>query len=271
MEKAVVDKPRLRVALLVTEDDQVYGVHIVDMFREWLEDAMDGSTILCMDAFDAKKMEWPAQHTWQQYDGFIIPGSLNSAYDKEPWIEELARVIQKLHADRTPFLGVCFGHQLAAQALGGRVKKNPMGTQFSRITTPLINTAPAALPLPLVKDNASGGEISLLYSHDDVVVEAPSVGVSLGGTEACPVIGVAYGSPPFAITVQGHPEFNTKTGKGCLDVIFEYYVKVGKATPEQVEEGRRRAAEPTDAHHVAKAVIGLFSRREGRSDSLSRG
>jgi GMP synthase-like glutamine amidotransferase len=54
--------------------------------------------------------------------GFLIPGSKSSAYDQDDWILTLARVIRQLHEQRRQLVGVCFGHQLIAHALGGTVR-----------------------------------------------------------------------------------------------------------------------------------------------------
>jgi GMP synthase-like glutamine amidotransferase len=60
-------------------------------------------------------------------DAYVSTGSRASVYDDEPWIHRLAGVVREIHAAGVPMLGVCFGHQMIAHALGGRVAKCSRG------------------------------------------------------------------------------------------------------------------------------------------------
>src|SRR5688500_17072796 len=60
------------------------------------------------------------------HDGYLITGSASGVYDGDPWIEPLKKFIQQL-SGRTPLVGICFGHQIMAEAYGGRVTKSPKG------------------------------------------------------------------------------------------------------------------------------------------------
>ena len=56
-------------------------------------------------------------------DGWVCTGSRHSAYDDLPWIADLQAFIREVAAAGRPFVGICFGHQVLAQALGGRVER----------------------------------------------------------------------------------------------------------------------------------------------------
>ena len=74
-----------------------------------------------LEIYDIEKGEYPDDIN--KCDGYIITGSKVSTYDNLPWIRELENFIQLLHEKRKSLIGVCFGHQLIAQALGGKVEK----------------------------------------------------------------------------------------------------------------------------------------------------
>jgi len=75
--------------------------------------------------YDATKGELPA--SVDECDAYVITGSPSSAYDEDVWIEKLAGFIQRLDEANHPLVGICFGHQIIAKALGGRVGKSDKG------------------------------------------------------------------------------------------------------------------------------------------------
>ena len=66
-------------------------------------------------------------------DGWLITGSKHGAYDDLPWIKPLEQFIVEAYRDAIPMVGVCFGHQIIAQALGGRVEKFDGGWSVGRV------------------------------------------------------------------------------------------------------------------------------------------
>ena len=60
-------------------------------------------------------------------NAYLITGSKASAYDDDQWIHDLKKFIQRLHQNKKKLVGVCFGHQIIAEALGGSVRKSPTG------------------------------------------------------------------------------------------------------------------------------------------------
>ncbi|MGK4002765.1 glutamine amidotransferase [Sorangium sp. So ce1036] len=82
--------------------------------------------------FDARTEEFPAP------DGagtaaFVITGSSANVPHREPWMVRTEAWLRDVVAAGTPTFGICFGHQILAQALGGEVVRNPRGREIGRI------------------------------------------------------------------------------------------------------------------------------------------
>ena len=136
--------------------------------------------------------------TLDECDGYLITGSKHGAYEEHPWMPGLFEFIRTQHAaGRPPLMGVCFGHQAVAQALGGRVEKSTQGWGAGRQTWKMCGGGEWLRP-PLA-------ELNLLASHQDQVVELPPAATLLAGSDFCPNAAFNVGEHIFC--VQGHPEF----------------------------------------------------------------
>jgi GMP synthase-like glutamine amidotransferase len=130
-------------------------------------------------------------------DGWLCSPSRLSVYDDEPWIADVEAFMRDAIATETPFVGICFGHQLLAQALGGTVAKSPrgwgVGVQQYDVIEPIEAMRPAR------------AQFALIASHQDQVVDVPAEARVIATSEFCPVAGLAVGERMW--TVQAHPEF----------------------------------------------------------------
>ena len=75
--------------------------------------------------FDIQKLDFPIQ--LNKDDLYLITGSNAGAYDDTPWVKQLIEFIKVLNSEKIRLTGICFGHQIIAQALGGKVVKAPVG------------------------------------------------------------------------------------------------------------------------------------------------
>jgi len=139
-------------------------------------------------------------------NGWLCSGSRHGAYDAFEWIERLSGFIRDVHEAVVPFAGICFGHQILAQALGGRVEKaaSGWGAGIRRVHI----DAPAAFMAP------PAHHLDLHFMHQDQVVELPPGAEVLGHAEHCPVAVFRVGEAMLGI--QAHPEFTVPYAEALL-------------------------------------------------------
>lgn len=132
--------------------------------------------------------------------GVVVTGSLASVTAPEPWMDALGGWLVAA-AERVPVLGVCFGHQLLARALGGRVERNPRGPEAG---TREVTLTPAGRADPLFAGLPA--RLAVQESHSDHVPSLPPGAVLLATNAHAPVQAFAHG--PRIRAVQFHPEFD---------------------------------------------------------------
>jgi GMP synthase-like glutamine amidotransferase len=168
-------------------------------------------------------------------DGFLITGSKSSVYDDKAWIRALEDFVRECHAARRKVIGICFGHQLVAQALGGVVAKSPKGWGVG-VHCYTVDRE--------VFDLADGEQFCLLASHQDQVMTMPPGATKIASNDHCEFAGMTLGQ--HMLTFQGHPEFIPAYSREIMtfrrDMIGAERVAEGIASLEEREhEGSRIA------------------------------
>jgi GMP synthase-like glutamine amidotransferase len=165
-----------------------------DMFRRMVAQA-DGA-ILCDTVSIVKGEELPDPAT---LDAVLYTGSPAGVYDPEPWIAPLMDFVRSAAAARTPQVGICFGHQIMGEALGGKVFKSEKGWGVGRHTYEIVQCPDwSGEPCP--------ASLSVAVSHQDQVVVCPPSAAVIARSGFTPFAGLDYRDFP-AISFQCHPEF----------------------------------------------------------------
>ena len=132
-------------------------------------------------------------------DGWLITGSRHGAYEDHPWIPPLEELIRAIHASGRPMIGVCFGHQIMAQALGGKVEKFSGGWSVGRVDYRFRD----------------GTTRAITAWHQDQVTELPEGAEVVAESDFCRHAALLY--PGRAYSVQPHPEFGHEMTQALLD------------------------------------------------------
>lgn len=132
-------------------------------------------------------------------DAYILTGSRFNAYDTDPWIENLKALIREIDANQKKCLGICFGHQLIAEALGGKVERSEKGWGVGAAEFEIYQQTPYL--------EEFGNKYSVLVSHQDQVIRLPTGAKHLAGNDFCPFGAYSIGKHIFSM--QGHPEFSS--------------------------------------------------------------
>ncbi len=174
-----------------------------DMFMSLLS-AQDGAVSYVV--YDVEHEQYPADI--HEVDAYLLTGSKSSVYDDDPWILRLTDFVRTLDAQRKKLVGICFGHQMVAHALGGEVTRSPRGWGVG-----VHDYTMSQLP-----DWHDGGEaqFQLLASHQDQVVTPAADAQVLGGSDFCESAVCQVGD--HILTFQGHPEFVPGYSAALMDI-----------------------------------------------------
>ncbi|KTD74679.1 glutamine amidotransferase-related protein [Legionella waltersii] len=163
-----------------------------EMFMNLLKRA---DSTLESKVFNVENGEFPK--SIHEVDAYLISGSRHGVYDDYPWIKQLEQFVRLLHLEQKKLVGICFGHQLVAQALGGTVVKSPKGWGVGMSQNQVYHQKEWMVP--------KVEQFNILVSHQDQVIELPPGAELLAGSDFCPNYMLQVGST--VLTIQGHPEF----------------------------------------------------------------
>jgi len=194
----------MKIGILLTDDlrdtlQPRFGCY-PDMFKALLQ-----GNDFTYQTYDVRANIYPDNP--HDCDGYIITGSRHGVGDSLPWLDGLFAYIRRLEKAQIKLLGICFGHQAVAAALGGAVEKSDKGWGVGLQQWEVIEQAPW-MPNSL-------RSLSLLASHQDQVTQLPAAARLLIASDFCPCAAFSIGDHVFCL--QGHPEFMPDYSRALLE------------------------------------------------------
>lgn len=181
--------------------------------------------------FDVVDMDFPASVT--DADGWLLTGSRHGAYEDHAFIKPLETFVQGAYNQGVVMVGICFGHQIIAQALGGKVVKFEGGWAIGHQQYDFDETGP----------------LSLNAWHQDQVVRRPAGARVIASHPFCENAVLQYGD--LIYTVQPHPEFSKE--------IFADFVTLLRPTGDYPLDRIDAALAKSDLPISDRALAGQIS------------
>ena len=233
----------MRLGILKTDD---VLPEFVEEFGEYPDmfAALLGAADPAMEfvVYDVQQGEYPAEIN--EVDAYLITGSKSSVYEDKEWIRELSDFVRTLHSNRKKLVGICFGHQLVALALGGKAEKSAKGWG--------VGAHAAVFPeLPGWHDQESP-EFNLLVSHQDQVTEPAPGSKVWAGSDFC--TNAVCQIDNHILTFQGHPEFVKAYSENLLNLRRE---TIGE---DNYRTGMDSLSRDLDRERVARWVVEFLRR-----------
>lgn len=178
-------------------------------------------------------------------EGWLITGSRFGAYEDHPWIPPLESFVRVTYRSGVPMIGICFGHQIIAQALGGKVEKADTGWSTGRVE---------------YRIEGEDRPLSILAWHQDQVVEPPADARVIGSSRECPIAMLDYRGR--ALTLQPHPEFDSGYVNGLIDTVGQRTLDV-----HQRRRARSSLHHDLDSGRIADILAGFLRTRARPGES----
>ncbi len=229
--------------------------HVLDRFRPiagGYEDMFPALfTGLELEPFYVCDGHFPASA--EACDAYLCTGSKYSVYDDVDWIHRLKDFVREVHREGRPFLGVCFGHQMMAEALGGKVERAEVGWCIGAHCFEVVRQEDWMTPF--------APSFNLLMLCQDQVVRLPPDSTVLAQTADCPVGIFRVGETMLGI--QAHPEFVADYNRALMED------RAGRMGREKVKQGLASLALPLHRQLLADWMTGFLRQARERNRNIS--
>ena len=187
-------------------------------------------------------------------DGWLITGSRYGVYEQLDWMLELEDFIRQLAQAERPLIGVCFGHQIIAAALGGKVVKSDLGWK--------VGVQHYDVDRRYDWMGESPPSVAMHAYHQDQIVDCPPSAEVFLSSAGCPVAGLSYGDS--IISVQAHPEIEESYERELLEMF------AGSVIPLEIAQqgiATLDAGIQVDTRLVANWFVDFFLTREAQTSA----
>ena len=194
---------------------------------DWIPNALSQYDL----TFETRKVYEESFDHSVEGDAWIVTGSKYSVYDDLDWINNLKSYLKKIVVLNKPILGICFGHQILAEVLGGIVEKNHLGWELGSYN---IELTEAGQMSDLFKDINTN---DIFYeSHQDYVKTLPKNSISLAKTDKANQSFI-YANSIYG--VQFHPEFTWDVTKALMDIRIKKGIDVDNVDIDESKKGNK--------------------------------
>ena len=176
-----------------------------------------------------------------EQDGWMCSPSRLSVYEDHAWLRDVEQLLRDMVAKEAPYVGICFGHQLMAQALGAKVAKADFGWGIGAKHYEIVEQQPWM---------DSAAPIVLAASHQDQVQELPAGARLMARADYCPIGGMLIGERAW--TLQVHPEFSPALADSLLATRLALFGE------DKANAARATLSEPLQQERIAGWISRFF-------------
>jgi GMP synthase-like glutamine amidotransferase len=227
-----------RIGLLLVGHIDAGSLHIGGDYPELYADLLQPHDIE-ITTYRCDEDQMP--ESLSEQDGYICSPSRLSVYDDHQWLRDVEQLLRDMVAAETPYVGICFGHQLMAQALGATVKKADVGWGIGAKHYEVVEAQPWM---------DSTNDIILAASHQDQVMQLPDGARLMARAPYCPVGGMLIGERAW--TLQVHPEFSPALADSLLATRLALFGE------DAAEAARVTLKEPLQQNRIAGWMSRFF-------------
>lgn len=205
-----------------------------EMFSTMLARHGAGITADFLPVLDGAPLPDPAR-----LDAVLITGSPAGVYDPLPWMDPLRDFIRRAHQRGTRMVGICFGHQIIADALGGEVRKSEKGWGLGRHVYEVVADQPHFAP--------GVGQMAIACSHQDQVITPPPMAKVILRNAFAPNAGLSYAGGTI-LSFQPHPEFEDDYASALIDL------RRSKVSEELIDAAHDSMKTASDSALLSRAI-----------------
>lgn len=208
------------------------------MFRQMFDSTGGTFTYDDIDAEAGQALPDPTS-----LEGIVLTGSPAGVYEDHAWLPPLRDFIRRAYAAGTPMVGICFGHQIMADALGGQVRKSDKGWGMGRHRYTVRQRPAFMADVP--------DTLTVACSHQDQVIVPPDVAEVVLGSDFAPNAGLFYKSGR-ALSFQPHPEFEDDYARALVNL------RRGRAPDDVIAGALASFSHPSDSQIMRNSIARFF-------------